>query len=426
MQQGFIALVCRTVFILFLTLSITACEEYAATPAQRITRGIEQILTRFGDDINIGIKVQRMRDGSTLYEQHSTRLFIPASTLKLYTVAAALQYLGYNYRFPTQILASWSRKSHLLANVYLKFSGDPSLREEDLRDLFKDLVHQGVSQINGNIYIDSSSYEAPSLGRGWMWDDAPFCFSATVWAANINHNCQAKTVSTIPRTFALRTAHLSMMNLPYYLTRQIRQALRSSGIVWHGKIKQGVTPQGMILMASHYSPPLWRLITHMLKVSDNLYAESVFKRTGMAYLHRKASWSAGVRTMQDMLDDKVSTTSLQRKIIDGSGLSRCNLVSPALSSAVLREMYMNVPLFKTIMPNVFAPYPSAWLNQLLVSSDRVKAKTGSMSGVVGLTGFAQNARLGDLSFVLLVNGFKGNLARHRLLLARIATFLTYA
>lgn len=123
------------------------------------------------------------RDLSTntlLYSQQADTLFIPASTQKVLTAVTALATLGPDFRYVTEL---WSdapiRQGHIAGSVYLRFSGDPTLTQDDLKALFAHLQKQGITSIEGHLYLIGDKQEQLQA-PGWVWDDLGICFAAPV------------------------------------------------------------------------------------------------------------------------------------------------------------------------------------------------------------------------------------------------------
>ena len=140
---------------------------------------------------NIGIVVSNLRDKSILFEHNSEKLFHPASTMKLYTSALALEKLGLNYTFATRMAKDSACVSGdtLRSNIYLIGGGDPVFSLADLAELTDKLQRSGVKYIAGDVVCDASFLDDQPVGDGWMWDDAGAWYSAPLSALSINENC---------------------------------------------------------------------------------------------------------------------------------------------------------------------------------------------------------------------------------------------
>lgn len=163
---------------------------------QRVVRNIEEIIKATDPNVNIGIKIASLSSSDVMVEKNSGRHFIPSSTIKLFTLAAALHYLGPSFRFSTTILSDGLiDKTGNIKNLYIRGSGDPSLMDHELIALVYELKQMGIHQITGNIYVDDQIFDDVLWGRGTMWDDRKHGYSAPVAGLNLNYNrLQIKTV----------------------------------------------------------------------------------------------------------------------------------------------------------------------------------------------------------------------------------------
>src|SRR3989338_6782341 len=110
---------------------------FAAVDQARLQQDIQRLVASLGENLNIGIQVRSLATGKILYQQNADRIFVPASTLKLFTATAALTYLNPNYRFQTTVLAKTRAIENgvLNSDVYFKFDGDPTLERKDFEAL---------------------------------------------------------------------------------------------------------------------------------------------------------------------------------------------------------------------------------------------------------------------------------------------------
>ncbi|MCP4473084.1 MAG: D-alanyl-D-alanine carboxypeptidase/D-alanyl-D-alanine-endopeptidase [Gammaproteobacteria bacterium] len=139
----------------------------------------------------IGYMVINAENGASIVAYHPNHYFSPASNTKLFTAAAILHLLGANYHFQTTIgwQSSAHHKDHIQGNLYLHFSGDPSLTITDLAQLFKKIKTMGINTIDGNIVLDDSIFKGPNHSLGTPVDDLPYCYSAPATSIILNHNC---------------------------------------------------------------------------------------------------------------------------------------------------------------------------------------------------------------------------------------------
>ena len=176
-----------------LIVTVSSPSVFAVSLHSRINK-----LLRHYPHLNIGIKVVSLHNGHLLYEKNSHRHFVPASNLKLFTALAALSYLGPNYTFKTSIYADADNlvKGTLKGNLYLKFTGDPSLTKESMTQMIRQVAQRGIQRIQGSVYLDNEAFDQNNVGRGWMADDLNFCFAAPSSAIIVNENCAYFSVKT--------------------------------------------------------------------------------------------------------------------------------------------------------------------------------------------------------------------------------------
>ncbi len=196
-----------------------------------IAEAIERVINSTDPDVNIGVKITSLSNNETIFEKNPQRLFMPASTIKLLTLASALHYLGPSFRFETKVLTdAFDAEKKSVQNLYLKGSGDPSLMDYDLANLALELKQMGIKKINGQVFIDDQIFDDVLWARGVMWDDRNAGYSAPVSGLNMNHNrIQIKTVPAHKaslRAHAIVTPALSLFQVKSEATTKANNAGR--------------------------------------------------------------------------------------------------------------------------------------------------------------------------------------------------------
>lgn len=151
----------------------------------------------------------------------------------------------------------------------------------------------------------------------------------------------------------------------------------------------------------------------MLKESDNLYADTMLKTIGAQYYQKQGHWSQSLRASKKLLQ-QMGVNTKPILITDGSGLSRYNLINPNMLAILLNYAYKNNSLREKLIPALAEPGKKGtlrWRSQL--KNMHMHAKTGSMTGVSSLTGYLQNKRKQNISFVIMINNFVGKNRRYR-------------
>ncbi len=439
---------------------------------------INQIVNNAGSNTTIGIQIKSMKHGDMLYTRNEDQLFTPASTLKIFTAEAALIFLGPDYKFLTQLVTNAKSMTNGIINgdVYLVHSGDPSLTYYDLTNLMIALKSQQIQGINGNVYVDNTAYDQDNVGPGWVEKDEQYCYAAPINASIINHNCislgitpakkegQQATVIENPRFYYSgvanavvtkargRSCRISLNtqpdntitlagclakgkssqggsvvipNIVKYNESMLTSLFKQFGIQVTGQISAKTAPPNLAVLASHESKPLHVLINEMLKKSDNIIAGSLFKKMGALYTNQPGSWVNGSNAVKQVLGQKASVNTANMHLIDGSGLSRDNQVTPAQMMQVLDYAFHNYAInYEFISALPIAGVDGTLKGRLQNAAWKIRAKTGTIAGVVSLAGFAMSKDREPIAFVIIVNGQNGNIWKYREIEDKIVTALT--
>ncbi|MBZ5528883.1 MAG: D-alanyl-D-alanine carboxypeptidase/D-alanyl-D-alanine-endopeptidase [Acidobacteriia bacterium] len=185
----------------------------AAEAKRRFAESAEKIVEGpAGAKAAWGILVVDGETGATLYEKNADRYFVPASNMKLFATALALERLGKGYRFHTTLetRGTLTKQGRLRGDLALVGRGDPNLSgrkfpfareaefdgppERALVDLAEQLKERGVREIDGNIVGDDSYFPRARYPSGWEVDDMVWSYGAAVLALAVNDNTVTMTV----------------------------------------------------------------------------------------------------------------------------------------------------------------------------------------------------------------------------------------
>jgi serine-type D-Ala-D-Ala carboxypeptidase/endopeptidase (penicillin-binding protein 4) len=155
-----------------------------------------------------GARIQTA-SGKVLFERDAEKSFTPASNMKLYTTAAALDVFGPDHTWKTSVYTAKpvSKAGVLAGDLILYGRGDPNLSARfeaenpqkygdfyaaekitAIEQLADQLKARGIKVITGNVIGDDSYFAGDKLGIGWEWDDLQFYYGAEVSALTINDN----------------------------------------------------------------------------------------------------------------------------------------------------------------------------------------------------------------------------------------------
>jgi D-alanyl-D-alanine carboxypeptidase/D-alanyl-D-alanine-endopeptidase (penicillin-binding protein 4) len=351
-------------------------------------------------NLNIGIIIKSSKKSEFFYSKHPDRLFTPGSCIKLFTAAAALHILGPEFCFRTAVYTSGTiSNNELLGNLYIKASGDPSLTMQDIEELIKKVQEKGLKKITGNVYLDTSIFEdnfESYYGNGFCLDDLGTFDMPPVTSFIIDHNMQRldngkKTV---------------ILNPHEYVSALVEKFLTDYAISYTKPVMQMSVPDKAQELAWHVSEPLHALLAYMLKKSDNLFANAMFKYLGAYKSGLPGTWQNSKEVMQDFLKRELGIQPSSYVIEDGAGLSRYNLVSPSQIIQLLTWFYNNKKIFSIFRPCLALSGKDGTLKHRLIEYPGiVAAKTGTMSGVSSLSGYICLEDHEPIIFSIMLNGF---------------------
>ncbi len=417
---------------------------------------------------NVGLVVLDTDTGTTLYSKQADNLLLPASNEKLVTSAAAMNVLGAGYTFTTSVSSTGSVSgSTLSGNLYLKGTGDPTMLYSDYQNLAAQVAASGITTVSGDLVADDTFFDSTRLGPAWSWDDEPYYYDAQISALTVapttNYNAgsvyvivtpgtagQPPTVTTnppnsyvtiansattgtsgsgssisvnraagsntitvtgsIPAGGGTTSSEMSVDNPTGYVASLFRQALNAAGVTVRGGTDFQATPSAATRIASHASMPLSQILVPLLKLSDDMIAEALTKAAGRK-VYNQGTFPAGVQALGTSLSG-LGITAGAEKQVDGSGLSRQDLITPnqlaqllvkAESQPWYQTWYNALPVAGNSDPMVGGTLASRMVGT--AAANNVHAKTGSMTGVSALSGYVTSADGQHLVFALMENAF---------------------
>lgn len=424
---------------------------------------LNTLLQRQSAHFKTSVYVTNAQTNQVLYDNKGANPMTPASNTKLLTSAAAFLYLGADQRYTTSISSSAPVAPILNGNVYITFSGDPSLTTGAIYSMVKDLRNKGVRAVKGNIVLDETVFSGPYYGLGWSQDDLAYCYAAPVSGSIINSNCMALQVLKKKRGKSLQvhqfTTRFPVLNNLHLMTRRdlrsclfqptitsnntillqgclpsraswsfafavrnpedyarqvMQTAFSRAGIRVQGKFVMGKTPGNAKVIASHSSSSLQVLMAHMLKHSDNVYAGALTKTLGENY-YGVGTYKAGSNAISAILSTRIHNFKLPY-LEDGSGLSTYNLISSKQLVQVLNYMYAQPILGKIFIKSLAISGQSGTLVSRFTRkglAGHVFGKTGTIQGVSTLSGYIIMPGSPPISFAIMMNGINGSVAHAR-------------
>ncbi len=356
-------------------------------------------------------------------------------------------------------------------NLIIKGSGDPSISGRYnggcalavFTEWADTLLSLGITGINGTIIGDDNIFDDIDLGYGWSWDDLSYYYAAETSGLSFNDNCidlfiipgdtvgEKARVTTFPemeylnlkneittvsnrnktkidvnripgtddvtvfgtiRTDADTVSELVTVSNPTYFTLSaFKYILEENGITVSNISDIDDIPlinpdyDNYQLIAQHCSVPLSEIIRIINKDSQNFYAEQLQKTLGVEQ-YQTGSAEAGIKAEKHWLD-MINVCSDEIRIVDGSGLSRHNLVSASQVISILRNI-RNDPNWEIFRESLAIAGKDGTLFDRFIGSEaagHVYAKTGSLGYVRTISGFVKAKNGQEYLFSILVNHY---------------------
>ncbi|HET7230951.1 MAG TPA: D-alanyl-D-alanine carboxypeptidase/D-alanyl-D-alanine-endopeptidase [Longimicrobium sp.] len=390
----------------------------------------------------------------TLFSINGDQVRTPASNNKVYSTIWALEMLGPEYRFPTDLLATGPIQGGVVrGDLVLRGSGDPAFgypsydRDpmKSLRIMAEALKRKGVTQVQGGIVGDATIDDGAHHGPNWPTDtgNGAAQYAPTVSGLPFNRNMlwvefQNGQVQTFPKDAAIPVVWTQRggravavrkpdndtiivrgaaggrgsrygvgANEPALLAPSaLRQALTEAGITVAGPVRLGKTPPGAKLVHRHYSITLGEMIPQANRHSDNFFAEHFWKAAA-ARATGEGSYQKGGLASARFYQEHAGVPQGQLFQADGSGLSADNRTSAfALVQALnFANQQPWSHLYHESLP--VAGQPGGTLNRMYVgqaAAGNLHAKTGYIKHVRTLSGYVKTADGELVVFSFLYNG----------------------
>ncbi|GAA4830564.1 D-alanyl-D-alanine carboxypeptidase/D-alanyl-D-alanine endopeptidase [Saccharopolyspora rosea] len=419
------------------------------------------------DGAHAGVVVRDPETDQVLYSRQAGYRVTPASNAKLFTAAAALEALGPDYRFRTDVVSDARRSGPVLdGDLFLRGTGDPTVLAADYDRLAAQVADSGIREVRGTLRTDATWFDDVPLGAGWAWDDEPYYYAAPVSALTAapdtdfdagsakvrvtpttpgkpadlalepstgvvqlenrtttaaqgarpnvtverGHGSSRVVVSgTVPAGGAPSEDFTSVPDPAAYAADLFTRALAAHGVsVRPGA--PGAAPAGARALAARESMPLRDLLVPFLKLSNNEHAEVLVKSMGRV-LRGQGTWDAGLAVLSEKLRG-LGVDPRVLRMVDGSGLSALDAVTPEQLTLLLDNARQR-PWFREFQDAL----PVAGEQDRMVggtlrnrmggtpAAGNVHAKTGSMTGVTSLSGYVTGADRRPLVFSVVFNDF---------------------
>jgi D-alanyl-D-alanine carboxypeptidase/D-alanyl-D-alanine-endopeptidase (penicillin-binding protein 4) len=419
-----------------------------------------------------GVDIRSLQTGERLYELNARRLMMPASNMKIVTLATAVEMLGWDFRYTTTLETAGTIDDGgvLQGDLFVRGSGDPTVNsrggraEALLTEWANALRATGIREIRGRVIGDDQAFDEEGIGPGWSWDYLEAGYAAPSGALQFNENIASLTVTpaavsgeapavalepgtgltvfsrattgdagsretlqyrrridgpileisgSVPaRATPLRRA-VAVANPTLFFAQSLRDALISRDITVAGAAAdfddvsgEFVAARERRVLVSSQSPPLREIAIVLMKVSQNLYAETFLKTLGAADGSLGTTPGGRAAARRTLAAWSISDDSYV--MADGSGLSRYNYLAPEMIVAVLERMHRDErhrDAFVATLPIAGKDGTISTRMRRTRAEGNAVAKTGSIANVRSLSGYVKTRDGEPLVFSIIANDF---------------------
>jgi D-alanyl-D-alanine carboxypeptidase/D-alanyl-D-alanine-endopeptidase (penicillin-binding protein 4) len=407
------------------------------------------------------ILVQSLATGEVLYEHNADRPMVPASNMKVVTGAAALSVLGPDYRFETVVSTDAPVVGvELDGDLHIRGSGDPSFVSEQMWNLAESVRALGLSRIAGDIVLDATHFDSSSTTSAVV-EEGDRAYHARTGALSLNFNAVAVrttaadragvpavvtlspntsfvelaggvstgrsgsrsnlevrrtfrdgrnviTVSgSVPAGSGTRVHYRNLDDGLIYFGTVLREFLASAGIEVAGAVRTGATPEAARVLVTHESKPLSLIVRDLNKYSNNFVAEQLLKAMSAQAGDGPGTTAGGTRVLSEHLHAS-GADSGSYHVVDGSGFSRENRLTPRAIAAVVRRAMSDFDLSYEFAASMSVSGTDGTLSDRMGYPElrsAVRAKTGLLDGVTAISGIMENGSGEEVLFSIIVNGF---------------------
>jgi serine-type D-Ala-D-Ala carboxypeptidase/endopeptidase (penicillin-binding protein 4) len=383
-----------------------------------------------------GISIYEPATGKYWFNYQGDKYFVPASNTKIPTCYAAMKYLGDS--LPGLLIAENDTALFFLP------MGDPTLLHPDFK---RQPVIELLQQTKKKIYATDIKWKIEPLGLGWSWNDynesymaersaMPVYGNLIKWVQERNDDTNPTLIYSIPEVnwtvnfstdpsaknfYAKRNIGTNEFELTQgsekraeqyvpFVTNGIRSALELLTDTIHKNIIL-LANDGFTKLFYGYnnlvrvmkSQPTDSLLKPMMHRSDNFFAE----QTLLMISNKRFSVMSDEKIIDTLLKTDFKDLPQKPRWVDGSGLSRYNLFSPQDFVAILNKIKNDFGMKR--IQNILPTGGSGTLsNYYKADSGYIFAKTGSLSGVIALSGYLYTKKNKLLIFSILVNNHQAS------------------
>ncbi len=446
----------------FFTIFVT-CFVWSAALAESDFH-FEKIVEKSGFSKNkLGISISK--NGKSIFSINPNQKFIPASLSKILTASAATKVFSPGRRFKTELVADATIEGSILnGKLYIKGGGDPSLVSETMWVLVNHFLRSGIKKIQGPIVVDNTIYDEQFVDSSREDARVDRAYDSPVSATPFNWNTlsiyvrpgskDAEPVRVImdPETdfFKIkneaktRTANGSTLEvvrkgkdiiitgkLGVHTDEKVFYKNIDDPVQWAGqallsfleqrgvqivdkKIVAAKAPEKAVTLSDAEGWDIEEIISGLMRFSNNFIAEMITKNMAIERGAKQGSVSEGIKVIKSVLSDYgIAESSYDFE--NPSGLSRENKITSETLVKILNAVRTDFTTAPEFLNAMAVPGVDGSLHKRMKNVDEkrwIRAKTGLLTGAVGLAGYVGKKSGEVYEFAFMYNGGgKEDLAR---------------
>ncbi len=461
-------------------MSASASKSVGQTMGEKIKKALDSSGFKNGE-VGMWVGATDEKGLATYFGHNENKLFIPASLSKLVTAGAILHELHPSYKFKTQLVSDAKIDGGALAgSLYLKGGGDPSFVSENMWFLINELTRAGVTSVEGDVVVDDSRYDRIRFGEDRQDVRVDRAYDAPVGAMSMNWNSvavyvrpgdkvgeKAKVVADVMSPFVkvknetkttgagkgksisvertkekgfdgdvvivsggIAADHAELVfyknisDPEMWAGYNLVEFLRQRGIAVKGKVRSGAAPKDAAVLATAESKVLSSVVADMSKWSNNYVSEMLVKEIAAVGGESPATMAGGMTKVLKYLESSGMKKG-EYEFINAAGFTRKNKLTPAQLGRFLEFVHQDFSIYPEYVASLPIAGVDGTLRKRMLGSKAekwVRAKTGLLNGVVGLSGYAGRSDSSIITFVFIYNG-SGREDKARAFFDRVASLL---
>ncbi|WP_312469388.1 D-alanyl-D-alanine carboxypeptidase/D-alanyl-D-alanine-endopeptidase [Neobacillus sp.] len=412
-----------------------------------------------------GAVIYSTKKQEVLYARSPQSLLTPGASVKLLTTASALDNLGQNYRFKTELYTTGTITNGILnGDIIVKGYGDPTLATDSTRQVLggptiegiaQDLKNAGIHLMKGNIIVDSQFFSEDVYAPGWTWDNESEPAQPQITALSVNHgtvrlqyepgkigkninvtmepsvneikivntavtgDANSKNTLAIKRIRGENTIEISgtlpagtekgfkdvSIEAPHlYMGYVLKNKLKETGVNVspHSQVVSASKPADAKLVNTYESTTLSEIVSYMNHHNDNFTAEMIIRSLG-ALINSSGTFDDGIETVHTMMNRVISSPF---DMMDGSGWTKYTQISAAQVASLLAAETQK-PIFPVFYDSLANAGDDGSLKTGLgnISSPLLTGILENREDIPGLSGYIKTKDGDLLAFSLLLNGY---------------------